>query len=164
MSSKKQLPPPPHDGNEDDEQYGYSAGSGVLAASGGQQGESRLCLWNELPSPMCESSPAPPARAQKVAAVTPSAGKLQPAGNSGNSVHLSAPKHHFGLDPEVKYSADALLLCPYGQDDQSGLLIWHFRFSQSLSTCVTDCWGNYITGLTNGNNPLLSERITVIQH
>lgn len=57
-----------------------------------------------------------------------------------------------------------LLLCPYGQDDLSGLLIWHFSFSQSLSTCVTGCWGKHIKGLTNGNNPLLSERITVIQH
>lgn len=45
----------------------------------------------------------------------------------------------------------------------SGLLGWRFRFSQSLSTYVTGCRGNYITGLTNGNNPLLSERITVSQ-
>lgn len=46
----------------------------------------------------------------------------------------------------------------------SGLWGWHFRFSQSLSTYGTGCRGNYITGLTNGNNPLLSERITVSQH
>lgn len=72
---------------------------------------------------MCGSSPELTARAQTVPEVIPSAGKQQPAGNSGNSTHLSAPKHHFGLDPEVKYSADVLLLCPYGQDDQSGLLI-----------------------------------------
>ena len=42
--------------------------------------------------------------------------------------------------------------------------VWYFWFFLSFSMCITGYRGIYLTALTNGRNPLLSERITVAQY